>query len=177
MEETVNPLAENCPTCKATVDSNAKFCESCGYPIAGTEFEKNEFDYAYEVKRYELEKAQGVVKSGVNTLYVLAGLIFVGDMVVYGISKKVEMLIAGILLPIIFLLLAQWSKKKPFTAMVVALVFYVTMIMADAFANPLNIASGIILKVIVIGAMIKAIKGAREAQNIMQDLEARNWNQ
>ena len=87
------------------------------------------------------------------------------------------MLIAGILLPVIFLLLAQWSKKKPFTAMVVALVFYVTMILADAFANPLNIASGIILKVIVIGAMIKAIKGAREAQNIMQDLEARNWNQ
>lgn len=177
MEETVAPLTENCPTCKSSVNPEAKFCGSCGYPVGGTEFEKNEFDYAYEVKRYELEKAQGVVKSGVTTLYVMAGLIFVGNLIVYATSEKIEILIAGLLVPVIFILLAQWSKKKPFTAMVVALVFYATILLADAFADPLSIIKGIIIKVIVIGAMIKAVKGAREAQNIMQDLEARNWNQ
>jgi hypothetical protein len=176
MEESVSVM-NICPICKANAVDELKFCGNCGYPIGGTEFEKNEFDYAYEVKRYELEKAREVVKGGTTTLYVLAGLIFAGDLILYFTSDKVELLLVAILLPLIFVALAQWAKKKPFSAMVVALVFYVTIILADAFANPMTMVNGLILKIIVIGAMIKAIKGAREAQNIMQDLEARNWNQ
>jgi hypothetical protein len=177
MEEISTAAVLDCPTCKKAVSTDSKFCGNCGYPIGGTEFEKNEFDYAYEVKRYDLGKAQEIVKGGATILYVLAGLILVVDLLVYFTSYKIEMLVVGILLPVIFLGLAQWSKKKPFTAMVVALVFYVTIILADAVGNPASIFTGIILKAIVIGALVKAIRGAREAQNIMQDLEARNWNQ
>ncbi|HLP52774.1 MAG TPA: zinc ribbon domain-containing protein [Chitinophagales bacterium] len=176
-EAAVMPIIENCPTCKKAVSPEAKFCDSCGYPVGGSTFDKNEFEYAYEVKRYELEKAQGVVKNGVTTLYVLSGLILLADLVVYYTTDNVGFLIAGILLPVMFVGLAQWAKVKPFTALVVALVLYVTLILSDVFVNPASIVQGIILKIIVISALVKAVRGAKDAQNIMGELEAKNWNQ
>jgi hypothetical protein len=179
MEEQAIPTVAtlDCPICKASVPADAKFCSSCGYPIGGTEWDKNEFDYAYEVKRYELTKAREKISTGVTILYVLAGLIFLVNGAFYIGDKDIAYLLTAIIVPAIFLALAWWSKTKPFTAMVVALVFYVTMLLATAFTEHLSALRGIIIKVVVIGALIKAVRGGREAQNIMKELEERNWNQ
>lgn len=173
-EETTAPVT--CPICSKQVQPTVKFCDGCGYPIGGTEFDQNEFQYAYDLKKHDLDTAKDVVKSGTTTLFVLAGLIAVGNTVLYFTTDQIEILIAGVFIVAIFLGLAFWSKKKPFTALVVALIVYVTIILADAFFDPYTILKGLLLKIIIIGALIKAIRGAKDAQNIMEEMEARNWN-
>ncbi len=177
MEEVAFPTAVDCKICHNITEPGNKFCSYCGYPVGGTEYEQNEFDFEYETKRYQLNNARAIVKSGTNTLYVLSGLIFLGNLVLYFVKDDVGSLIVGILLPLIFLGLAYWSKQKPFTALLSALLLYASLLVISAFADPMSILSGIIVKIIVIGALVKAVRGGREAQDIIKELNARNWNQ
>lgn len=174
---TVSPAAVNCPICSFSIISTAPFCSHCGFPLNGTFEEKDKFDLDYKIKRAELEGAKEVAQQGTKTLYWLAGLIFGSNLIFYAINKQSVYLITGVLIPVIFLLLAQWSKKKPFTALVTALVFFATIIIADALDDPLTIFRGIIVKFIVIFYLAKGIKSARNAQQIQEELAQLNWNQ
>ena len=166
-----------CSICHNNVLDPSHFCNKCGYPVNGTQEEKDTFNSDYNVKRFALDDAMKAAKKGTTTLFVLSGLIFIGNVVFYAITKELAYLIAGIIVPVLFILLAFWSKTKPFTALVVAIVFYVTIILADAFADPATIYKGIIVKIIVITSLVRSIRSAREAQGLMKELEIKNWNQ
>lgn len=69
---------------------------------------------------------------------------------------------------VVFFLLALWSKKKPYTAILVALILYVGLLVVDAMFDPETIFKGLVMKVIIIVYLARSINDAREAQNAMK---------
>lgn len=62
----------------------------------------------------------------------------------------------------IFFILALWSRRKPVQAFTLALVFYILIIVGLMLLDPANIIRGIIFKILVIIALVKANRDARE---------------
>ena len=67
-----------------------------------------------------------------------------------------------------FLACAFWSFKKPVQAFIAALIIYIVVMVAIAVTTGdyLSIIRGFILKIIVIIALVKAIKDARETEEL-----------
>ncbi len=67
-----------------------------------------------------------------------------------------------------FILLGFWTKKKPYTAIICALILYGLLIAINAWLEPTSIIKGIIFKIIIIVALVKGLSDAKQAQQ-MQD--------
>jgi hypothetical protein len=65
-------------------------------------------------------------------------------------------MVAG--LGLIFLGLWFWAKYQPFPAALTALIIFVTVNLADAVLSPQGIASGIVIKLIILYGLIVAVK-------------------
>jgi len=71
---------------------------------------------------------------------------------------------------VIFLGLGFWCKKQPLGAIISALILYIMVQLIAIIQNPLNIISGIIVKVIIIIYLIKGMNSALQAQKIKKEL-------
>lgn len=69
-------------------------------------------------------------------------------------------------LGVLFLLFAIWSYRKPAAAFMTALVVFVVAHVATMIADPSYIYKGIILKVLVVVALVKGYKDAREVEKL-----------
>jgi hypothetical protein len=74
-------------------------------------------------------------------------------------------LIVNLLLSVIMLVLAWWSKWKPLSAILIATAIYAAVQVVGAIVDPMTIMQGIILKIIIIGVLVKGIKGALAARS------------
>jgi hypothetical protein len=72
---------------------------------------------------------------------------------------------------VIYLILAAWSNKNPFGAILTAFIIYITLIVINAFFDPATIIQGIIIKIFFIGALIKGTRSAKEAEGFKKELE------
>ncbi len=69
-------------------------------------------------------------------------------------------LIVNLIPSALMLVLAWWSKRKPLAAILIATAIFVTVHVVSAIVDPQTIMQGILLKIIIIGVLIKGIKGA-----------------
>lgn len=71
-----------------------------------------------------------------------------------------------------FIVLGFWTKKKPYTAIVCALILYGLCIAINGFLDPMSIVKGIIFKIIIISLLVKGLSDAKAAEQ-MQDLKTK----
>ena len=69
-----------------------------------------------------------------------------------------------------FIALGFWTKKKPYSAIVGALMLYAAFIILNASIDITTIYKGIILKVVIIVLLVKGVNDAREAQRMKEQL-------
>jgi hypothetical protein len=69
-------------------------------------------------------------------------------------------------LGLLFLACALWSYKKPYTAFLTALILYIVVTATAYIIEPANISFGIIIKIIVVVALFRAVKDAREIEDL-----------
>ena len=122
----------------------------------------------------DLEPYEKSLKNARVWLYVIAGIQFamgiyeyftVEDNVVAAVAFGIDAFIA-----LGFLTLALWSKKKPVIAFAIALGFYILFLVSFIFLDPANIFKGLILKILVIVALIKANRDARKYEEVKASL-------
>ena len=166
MNETT-PLIE-CSNCKNNTNANDKFCNNCGYPINGTAEEINAFIANVNVQKIDLEVAEKKINQARNYVFVIAAFTFLSSAVSYFISNDTITALINLVLTGIYVGLAFWTKKKAFAAILVALILYLTIHTVNAFIDPLTIVKGIFIKIIIIGLLIKGIRGSLEAEKINQ---------
>lgn len=103
-------------------------------------------------------------------LYVLAGLqLAVGCYEYYNTpDHQIGSIAFGIdaFIGAIFLALSLWSKKKPVTAFLSALIFYIVVILILAYFDPASIIKGVLFKIFFVIALIKAYRDAKESYDI-----------
>jgi prepilin signal peptidase PulO-like enzyme (type II secretory pathway) len=108
-------------------------------------------------------------------LFVIAALQLIALFTVTGLPEPENWITMGIYVFFagVFAVLALWTKKKPFTAIVTALTIYSALILLSAILEPSSIIRGIVLKIIAIVLMVGALKNAKEVQNWMENRDRR----
>jgi hypothetical protein len=160
----------HCKCCFEKINETDLFCQSCGFPLKSTEEEQNNFIYTRNYKHLELQGLDKKIRSAGTTLYVLAGFFLLFGLGYFFINSNNEsssgILITNAIVAIIFLLLGYWSKKKPVAAIISGMVLFVLVQLLSIFEDPSNIYKGIIMKIIIIGYLIKGMQSAFEAEKI-----------
>jgi hypothetical protein len=115
------------------------------------------------------------IRQARNAIFVAAGLLTLG-LIILGATLPdyyeyfwIDCIIWGAFI-VAFILLGLWTKKKPYTAIVCALVLYALFIILNAIADPTTIYKGIILKIVIIVSLVKGLNDAREAQQMRDQL-------
>ena len=71
-----------------------------------------------------------------------------------------------IFVALVFAGLAFWTKKKPYAALLTALIIYGSLLLGDAILDPSTIYKGIILKIAIIVSLISGLRNAKEAEDL-----------
>lgn len=71
---------------------------------------------------------------------------------------------------LVFLVLALWSRKKPVPAFLSALVCYITFSVGFMLLDSSNIFKGLLIKILVVIALVKAYNSAKEYVAIKDSL-------
>jgi hypothetical protein len=121
--------------------------------FSGEEFSLNKFERTIRHARYAMCGAP----------LTIVGLYLISNFEVENewISIAILMLISCV-----FVGLALWSRKKPYTAIVIAFAIYLGLIVLYAIYNPGTIMQMIIFKIIIIVYLAKGINDAREWQRL-----------
>ncbi len=138
-------------------------------PITNTDSNpprENEIAEYYEgVKKMELSGYERGIKNARNALFVVAALVFIGELVFAGISGTgITAWVIGIAIAeaAVFIALGLWTKTKPFTAIVIGLIIFILMWVASiVIIGNSAIYKGIIVKIIIIFYLISALKPAK----------------
>ena len=140
-------------------------------------------DYANEIQQIQMEGYERTVRRARNALFWAGGLIFLGEMIAMFRSETgfdPILLVIALVEGGIFVALAFWTKKKPYSAILTGLAVFLAFIvlsmvlfgMAEGSAGVLkSLVSGIIVKIVILVNLILPIKDAKE----LQDAKKRNF--
>lgn len=163
-----------CENCGRVNLASQKFCTHCSFPVNGTEEEKNRFKAKINGHKYLMIEAQKELKKPKIIILVLAGFMLVFGFYQGFAKDDFPTMIVNLCLSLLYLILAAWANKNPFGAILTALIVYITVNVVNAFVEPITLFQGIILKIIFIGAFIKGIRSAKDAQEHLAELEKMN---
>lgn len=132
------------------------------------------------IRQIEMEGYELGVKKARNALFWTAGLIFIGEMIAGGQGGGEMGLVIGIALveAAIFVALALWTKKKPYTAVLVGLCAFIGILLLGVIANTLidgatgaikAIFGGIIVKVVIIVILVRSLGDAKALQQALEE--------
>ena len=103
-------------------------------------------------------------------LFVLAGLFLlslVGLLPFDDNPVKIVLAVIIVLFAAAYVALAFWTKKKPYTAILTALILFISLEVLSFLLQPASLFQGWILKLIVILLLILGLRNARESQQMM----------
>jgi hypothetical protein len=141
-------------------------------------------DYHADINQIHLEGYEIGVKKARNALFWAAGLIFLGEAIVYAqsgldiepIGITIIAVIAGT-----FIGLALWTKKKPYTAIVSGIIAFILYILLVATINGYvdgalgvvkGLFGGLLVKILIFVALIRPLKDAKELQKAKEEEKA-----
>jgi len=123
---------------------------------------------------YDLEPYKKTLKNARVWLYVIAGIQFLMGIYEYYTAEeqRVGIVAFGIdaVIALIFLGLALWSRKHPVPAFTIALIVYLVFNIGFMLLDTSNIYRGIIIKVLVTIALVKANIDARKYEEMRVSL-------
>ena len=151
-----------CSQCSAAITSDSKFCTNCGFPENGNEKEKTVFHANRAIKNNQIKDDKEKVNSARKTLYWMAGISFASGLIYFFMTQDITELIAQAIIAVIYLILAYWSQKKPFAAILSGLLLYLTIIAIMAIGDPLTIFRGVFIKILIIAFLVKGVYSASQ---------------
>ena len=104
-------------------------------------------------------------------IYVAAGLFFVSGLITFFATDDFAILLVNLVICVVYLILAVWSSRNAFAAILTALLIYLTIQLINVMTIPGSLFSGIIIKIVIIAAFVKGIKAALEAKGLLVELE------
>lgn len=133
-------------------------------------------DYANNLKELEIIGYENTVKKARNALFWAGGLIFAWEMIAMfreGLGFEPIVFAFAFVIGGIFVALAFWTKKKPFTALIIGLVAFIAYNAFVVYVNGVAegstgvakaLFSGIIVKVFILIYLIMPLKDAKALQ-------------
>jgi len=164
-----------CESCYTKVEPEDRFCNSCGYPLKGTEDEKRNFRPTLTDPILNMRDYANRLQNAANTLYYLTGVFVLSALILFFQTKDqadgLTDVILNIILAMIFLALGGYTHKKPLACIISGLALYIIIQVLNIIIDPVSFASPIVLivKIVIIGFLIKGIRSAIEIERIRKE--------
>jgi hypothetical protein len=128
---------------------------------------------------FSIEPYQKHIRKARNALFIIAGfylLYAVYEVFKLDMTDLVSQVIVGVYVLFVglYVSLALWTKKKPFTALVIALTLYLSLLVVSVIRVPESIISGIIWKIMIVVVLVRGLQNGREAQHMMETFGKRS---
>ncbi len=125
---------------------------------------------------YDYNSMEGYDKPVRNArilLFVMAGLQLLAIFLMPPMDDLQKYITIGIyvLFAGVFAALALWTKRKPYTAIITALIIYTALILLAAYIQPSSFFQGWLLKAVV---YVLLIVGLRNAKDVQEWLDSKN---
>jgi hypothetical protein len=127
-------------------------------PQEETIFDKSDFDMRGYDKHIRNARILLFVMAGLQ-LVSIAFIDFTASELEVGIGVGLTVFVAGV-----FLGLAFYTEKRPYTAILIALILYSLLIIGDAIVEPASILKGILLKILIVVLLIRGLSNGREVE-------------
>lgn len=103
-------------------------------------------------------------------LYILAGLSLLTFVSIIPIDGPVKYLLTGmtIAMAAVFFILGYWSKKKPYTALLTALIYFFALVLLAAIMKPESLLTGWYVKIAVILFLILGVRNGKQIQDMQK---------
>ncbi|HJP63349.1 MAG TPA: hypothetical protein VJ844_07890 [Mucilaginibacter sp.] len=175
MDITTNPADGTalCNSCFTKIDLDDQFCNNCGYPLKGTPEEQRIFQSTRVVNEIDMADYKKKLTNAANTLYYLCGIFVIYGLITFFLKKDDDDVLAYVLpnfiLAIVFVALGGYTKKKPLACLISGFSLYIIVLILNAVNSPATLIQGIIVKVIIIGFLVRGIKSAIEVDRIKKE--------
>jgi hypothetical protein len=130
----------------------------------------------FNEEEFKLQGYNKHIRQARNAIYLAAGILLINLFVLIASNNDNEYLWVDILIwscfIVGFVFLGIWTKKKPYYAIVGALVLYSAFIALNAFIELKTLYSGLIFKIAIFVFLIKGINDAKEAQEMQGQFPA-----
>lgn len=127
------------------------------------------FDGIYDTSAYEKN-----MKNARTWLYIIAGFQFAMGIFEYNTTPDatVALIAFGIdaFIAVVFLGLGLWSRKKPVPAFTAAFAIYILILIGFALLDIASLYKGVVVKILVIIALVKANRDARKFEEARASL-------
>lgn len=133
--------------------------------------EENNSATIFSAEDFSLQGYDKTIRQARNAIFIAAGVLALNLIVLAATVPDsyeylwLDFVIWGAFIAV-FIVLGIWTKKKPLSAILGALILYAVFIIINAAIDISTIYKGIILKIVIIGLLVKGIKDAREAQRM-----------
>ena len=132
-------------------------------------------DYYEGVKKLEMQGHENGIKKARNALFITAGVLLVGE-IVFASLQNVQLtpLAIGIIAVEVgtFIALGFWTKSKPYTAIIVGIIFFLLLWVFAIIVTGIEAAyRGIILRIIILSVLISALKSAKAWESLKKSSE------
>jgi hypothetical protein len=131
--------------------------------------ENSDTESIFKDEEFSLEGYDKNIRQARNTLFTLSALQFIlGIFILFTSPGKIGWISFTLttFMAVIFLALGFWTKAKPYSAIICALLIYILLWVGDSILDPAYIYKGILVKIIVIVYLAKGLKDAKEAQTM-----------
>jgi hypothetical protein len=130
-------------------------------------------DYYEGYQKLELQSAENQLRKTRNAIFAIAIVLFISDLITMAASDTFDIttLILSLIIAGVFVGLAFLTKKKPLTAIFIALALFIALwVLTIVVVGPQQIYRGILVRGIIIYFLITGIKHAREAERIRKQM-------
>jgi hypothetical protein len=164
------PPIIKCPVCFAIVNDADANCAECSYPLKGSAVQQTNFIAERNNVDADFVTYNKTIKKAGNTLFYLSGIFAIGGIYGFFVSKDdpdVIIIVAPMfVLSICFLLLGEYSKKKPLACIIAGISSFIVVQILAFIGNPTSIAKGIVINCIIIVFLINGLKSALDVEKI-----------
>lgn len=175
-EPAASPDLTECPFCSEPIEPGDAFCTHCGFPVKGTDEEKQSYRSKRWVKEDELGEMKRRVRQASNTMFGLAILFFLAGLYYYGMFRLYQnpesILLINWIVSAVYIGLGLWSRTQPASAIVSGLILYAIVTVLSILDNPASLLSpvGLMLKLIIVALLINGMNSAYKAERIKKEL-------
>jgi hypothetical protein len=167
------PPIIRCEACFKEVVENDVYCSSCGYPLKGALHEQQAFVSKINKADFDLVAFKKRIKKAGRALFYLSGIFIAGA--IFSLFKMKDdpditaISIRGFIIGAIFLVLAEYSKKKMLACFISGLCLFVIVQLINILSNPEFDLYYAVFIVAIIVYLVIGIKSAIEIEKIKKE--------
>lgn len=168
-----------CNHCRHINESEWMYCTYCGYPMHKMDNAISLFHSRIREKHQMLLKSEKEISNGRIATYIMAAVFSTGLGVMFTeMPLRVVYAASAIVLSILFIILARWSKKNAFSALLTACIILITFSaihIVNKITNQIfNYQGfyGISFYLLLLFFIIRGVQGAYKADLLREELQA-----